>query len=432
MYDAGFINGEVYLNGTFYQKNIYIEGGKIVEITELEKAAEKVTDCEGMKILPGFIDPHVHLELDLGAFSSVDNFYSGSRAAAFGGVTTLLDFLAPIGTSSEYEAAFEKRMKEAEKSNIDYSFHLTFGNFKDVNEVKELLKKASEDGITSVKIFTTYSDSDRKCSDGIIEEVLLSNLLLMAHCENDELVQSDYKDVATFEKSRPVLAERTAVIKLCEMATSTKGKLYVVHTSAGSTVEMVKKRFKGEIGHHIFLESCPQYFYLTEKDFYGENGRLFLLAPPLRSEIEKEKLNDHFEFIRTIGTDHCPFMKADKFKYPGANQVPKGLGSIQYSFLLMYGLFGYPVIDRFTVNPARLFGLKDKGAIEVGKDADLVIFDSNGETLITSGESACDYSPYEGLRLKGRIKSTVLRGEFLVKDGVFIGKKGCYIRREVE
>lgn len=429
MYDVGLVNGEVYIEGEFYKRNVYIRLEKIALITEKIESAKKMVDCSGLKILPGFIDPHVHMALDLGEFISADDFESGTKAAAFGGVTTILDFLDPITRQADYQRILKKRMSEAENACIDYSFHLTLGNFKDFHEITELLSQAYNSGINSVKIFTTYSDSDRKCPDAVIAEILKTDMLLMAHSENDGLIDPDYELVSTFERSRPVISEISEVAKLAEMAAYEDGCLYLVHMSAGSTVEMMAKRFSDRLGKRIFLESCPHYYYLNRESFKGPEGRKFLLAPPLRSEVEQEKLKKNLLHISTIGTDHCPFMTKEKMKYEKAYQVPKGIGSIEYSFLLMYNLYGDEVIEHFTCRPARIFGLTHKGCIDVDMDADIVLFDPNALTYVNKGHSACDYSPYEGKELHGVIVSTLLRGHFVVENGVFMGGEGKYIRR---
>lgn len=429
MYDLSLINGEIYGEGQFHKKNLYITEGKIRSISEEVEPSRRTVDCRGLKILPGFIDPHVHFELDLGEFRSADDFYSGSVAAAFGGVTTVLDFLDPINSVDTYEAALASRLDQASKSCIDYGLHLTLGNFEEDRAIGWLMDRALKDGLSSVKVFTTYSESDRKCPDKVIEAVLQSKMMLLAHSENDELVNPEFLKVETFETSRPVIAEVSEVAKLAEMASFENGHLYIVHTSAGSTVEMVADRFDDKLGKNIFLESCPQYFYLTSEWFKGDEGRKFLLAPPLRSEEEQMKLRSQIHRISTIGTDHCPFMGDEKLKYDTANKVPKGIGSVEYAFLLMYNLFGYDIIEQFTSNPAQIFGLSEKGAIRFGKDADLVLFDPNKMTIVTSGHSACDYSPYEGMKLRGEIHSTLVRGQFVVEDRIFMGGQGKFIRR---
>ena len=159
-----------------------------------------------------------------------------------------------------------------------------------------------------------------------------------------------------------------------------------------------------------------------------------MLAPPLRSKKESKILKENIDIINVISTDHCSFTKNDKRKYKEISKIPKGLGSIEFSFSLMYNLFGEKIIDKFTKNPAKIFGLcPNKGDISLNTDADLVVFNPNKEFVIDSGKSNSDYSPYEGIRLKGRVEKTFLRGKLIVDNYEYIGNsKGKFIRRKYE
>ncbi|MHA1304250.1 MAG: dihydroorotase [Candidatus Heimdallarchaeaceae archaeon] len=439
MYKLGLINGNVYRDGSFTRENIYIEDGVIKVIvpqTEILRC-ETTIDCTDRLILPGFIDPHVHLNLDLGEFKSVDDYESGSIAAAFGGITTFIDFLEPIKYVSEFEEMLKQKMIEAKVSHIDYSFHTTVGNFKD--QAKELVNKTLEKGLPSIKLFTTYSDSDRRISYEKLKELLncsaRSNVLILVHAENDEIIkQAEINDtIEEYELSRPAKAEIVEIEKLAELVKETGGKMYIVHLTCGTSIEMLKTNYTELLGRKILIESCPQYFLLTKDLYQNENGRLYLLAPPLRSSKEQQKLRENIESVHTIGTDHCPFKKEEKLRYHEVSKVPKGLGGIEFSFPLMYHLFGTKVIDKFTINPAKIHGLfPKKGIIQEGSDADIVIFDPVKEMVIDSGHSKSDYSPYEGLRVKGVVESTIIRGEFLVKEREFVGGtvKGKFLKRK--
>lgn len=429
MFDLSLLNGNCYINGNYLKTNIYITNGKIAEITDAVLPALDSYDCKDKNVFPGFVDPHVHFALNLGEFMSVDNFDTGTKAAAFGGVTTVIDFLDPINSNSDYRNMFNKRIEDAKESHIDYAFHCTLGNYLDNTD--NLYKELDSDGITSIKVFTTYSESDRKCSYSTISRLLKTKYTILSHSEEDALVESDHKDVSTYEISRPESAEISAITKLAELVKKTKGKLYIVHTSSGHTIDVIKNDYFRLLNENLFLESCPHYFYLDKSNFKKEDGRKYLLAPPLRSRESAELLKQHISFIDTIATDHCAFMLDDKYRYLEADKVPKGIGSIEFSFILMYNLFGDDIIDKFTKIPASIFDLKTKGSLKVGLDADICIFDKEGETIVTSGHSESDYSVYEGMKLKGKIISTISRGKFIVKDNTFIGGKGLYVRREL-
>jgi len=427
MYDLGLINGNVYIDGNFKKINIYMKNEKIAKISKRIFPTKNIVDCFERLILPGFIDPHVHFNLNLGEFTSSDDFHSGSIAAAYGGVTTFIDFLDPILDNSQYNEKLNSRLSLASDSVIDYSFHATLGNYQDdVNMLKNLVTSS---GITSVKVFTTYSESNRQCSENIISELFETPLTILSHTENDDLVDSSWKTISDYESSRPVQSELEEAKKLASLVHEKNGKLYFVHISSGSTVDMLKNSFGNLLNKNIFIESCPHYFYLSSSAYKNNDSKNYLLAPPLRSSEEIIKLRNNIDTIFSIGTDHCPFMSFEKDKYSTADLVPKGIGSIEYSFLLMYSLFGEKVIDLFTKNPASRFNLNNKGSIKKNNDADLVILNPNEKTTIDSGHSKCDYSPYSGTVVNGKIESTIIRGNFVIKNGTLMPTVGKFIRR---
>ncbi len=435
-YTLGLINGKVYHSGHFDNLNIYVKDQMIAKIVQNDEKwpCKNEVNCSGKLILPGFIDPHVHINLDLGEFKTCDNYESASKAAAFGGITTFIDFLEPIFHVDEFEEKLKQKQNEAQKSYIDYSFHTTVGNFKD--DTRKLIEKSMSAGIPSIKLFTTYSESDRRCSYPKIREFIsnsaLTDALILIHAENDEIIlNANVEDtLAEYENSRPATAEITEIHALAQITSEVKGNTYIVHVNCGSSLELLKSKYPDLLENNLFIESCPQYFNLTKDVFVSENGSLYLLAPPLRSEDEQNKLKENIKIINTIGTDHAPFMREEKLRYNQPSKIPKGLGGLEYSFSLMYNLFGDEIIPKFTINPAIIHNLfPKKGIIKEGSDADIVIFDSQKEWIIDSGHSKSDYSPYEGMKIKGRVESTILRGDFVVQEGKFIGKKRGEFKR---
>ncbi|MHA1543293.1 MAG: dihydroorotase, partial [Candidatus Hodarchaeales archaeon] len=293
---------------------------------------------------------------------------------------------------NEFDAMLKKKKREAKASYVDYAFHTAVGNFND--DVDELIKISRESGIPSIKLFTTYSESNRKISYAKFREFLKNsnktNTLILVHAENDEMIlNANVEDtVESYESSRPAASEIEEIEKIAGMVAELKGKLYIVHVTCGSSVELLNAKYKELLGKNIFIESCPQYFHLTKDLYDNENGDLFLLAPPLRSLKEQEKLKENISIIDTIGTDHCPFTKEEKMRYKEASKIPKGLGSLEFSFSLMYHLFGDQTIDKFTLNPAKIHKLfPKKGIIQVGSDADFVIFDPVKVLYIDSSHS---------------------------------------------
>ena len=427
MFDLGIINGRVYFGKEYRVTNVYVKAGKIAEISKELFECERVLDATKKIVLPGFIDSHVHFALKVGEFESADDFESGSKTAAYGGITTFLDFTDPIFHHDEFRDALEKRKKEAENACIDYSFHATVGDFKGDPDVLKILCKA--EGINSIKVFTTYSESNRRCSYEMIEKLFDEEMTLMAHCEEEDLLKKRWESPATYEKARPVMAERSAAMHMADIAERRKSRLYIVHISSGSTLDMIKLKHPAQIGKSIFLESCPHYFYLSDVKLSNIDGNLYLLTPPLRGGKELMRLRSSIGLIDTISTDHCPFMSEEKMKYDMAYQVPMGIGGVEHSFPLMFNLFGDAIIPKFTSKPAEIFGLKNKGEIKVGKDADLVIFDSSLSNTIKESHSKADYTVYEGLKIRGKISATISRGHIVMENDQFFGGQGQFIRR---
>jgi len=426
--DLGIINGKVYMDGGFSNVNIYVKGEKISCITSEKLQCKKEVDAGGCMVLPGLIDPHVHFHLGVGDCVSSDDFHTGSIKAALGGVTTYIDFLDPIKKASQIDVAFDKRVKLAETSVTDYAFHTTIAN--PVDSPIDIIRASKKIGIPSIKLFTTYSNSDRRTGDNYIYELLKcskdENIKVVVHAENDELV-SVKNDILVkdHEKSRPVISENIEVMKLASMAKETGGNLYIVHVSAGSSVEKLVENFDHElISHQITLESCPHYFIFNSSVYNQKDGYRYTMTPPLRPETDRILLNRFIDYISTIGTDHCPF--EEKFKnHKYTSDISMGIGGIQYSFLNMYSLFQEKIIDKFTKGPAKAYGLyPTKGILIPGADADILIFDDKAQTIINELESL-----YYGKTLQGAIKEVYLRGQLLVSDGEVHNISGKYIPR---
>lgn len=427
--DLGIVNGKVYLDGSFYNVNLYVKDEVICSISKTRQNCKQEIDAKGCMVMPGLIDPHVHFQLGVGERTSSDDFYSGSVKAALGGITTYIDFLDPVKEAVEIEKEFDKRLALAKASITDYAFHTTIANPSDSPE--EMIKVSKEKGITSVKLFTTYSNTDRRTKDNYIYELLACSreeeIKVVVHAENDELV-SDRKDILVkdHEKSRPVISENIEVMKLAAMAKETGGNLYIVHVSAGSSVEKLIKEYANELNtKKIILESCPHYFIFDSSVYEKEDGYRYTMTPPLRPEADRKLLNHYIDYISTIGTDHCPCdEKMKKQKY--TSDIFMGIGGLEYSFLNMYTLFQDKIIDKFTKEPAMAYGLyPKKGTLMPGADADLLIFDPKAYTNVEDTNSV-----YNQKLLQGTVKKVFLRGQLIVEDGKIYPALGKYIRRE--
>lgn len=428
--DLGILNGKVYIDGALHNENIYIKDGRICAVTQAFLPCRKEYDADGRMVLPGFVDPHVHFQLTVGKNTSKDDFCSGSVQGVLGGVTTYLDFLDPIKQVNQLEQAFTNRRKLAVMSAADYGFHTTIANPSDPAEA--VMEAGLSLGIPSMKLFTTYSNTDRRTYDGYIDSLLkVSRDLkcrILIHAENDHLVSTDSNiPVKDHEKSRPVLSERTEILKLAEIAKERDGLLYIVHVSAGSTVKLLSENYARELKrHNILLESCPHYFLFNSEAYERDDGFRYTMTPPLREERERLLLNRYIDDINVIGTDHCPFdTELKKASFTG--QIPMGVGGIRYSFSNMFTEHGTAVIPKFTEGPAKAYGLyPKKGSLLPGADGDLVIFDDRLETEITDTESI-----YHNRKIRGQVQDVFLRGRQIVENGIFLGSQGEYVRRKL-
>ncbi|MBU1141532.1 MAG: amidohydrolase family protein [Firmicutes bacterium] len=430
MYDKALINGKLYRNQKWENKNLYIKGEKIALISGEFFPANEVIDLEGYEVLPGIIDPHVHFELDLGFIKSIDDFYSGSIAALYGGITSYVDFLDPVDCVRDLESAFNKRLELAKKSVVDYHFHACIKNPK--GDLEAFVIKMKALGMNTLKLFTTYSDSNRRTYDTEIIKLLeLSkkyHFLIMAHIENDDLIQLDskftYRDLTV---SRPAISETTEALKLAEYTKKTGGWMYMVHLSSGETLEKLIQNYPDILNQHFFVESCPQYFTFTKEVLERKDGYLYTFAPPLRSLREKNLLFQYQHAVYTIGTDHCAFMSKDKDKHT-LHETPLGIGGIEHALGVMRHHIGDQAIEKMTKRVAYTQSLSMKGELKEDYDADIVIFQPDSSYRIHGNHGTCDYSVYENLPSAGRVISTLVRGHFVLRDGQFIGGQGKWIK----
>lgn len=426
MNDVLVKNGLVYFENKWQKLNIAVLGEKISYVGKDEVHAKEIVDASGLKVIPGLIDPHVHFELNCGRLSSCDDFYTGGVCAIYGGVTTIVDFLDPTSNAKELEESYGRRKKEAEKCPVDYHFHACIKN--PTGSLEEYVKKTKELGIKTIKLFTTYSDTNRRTYEkDIIELLKLSkkyNVMICAHIENDDLI--DLRDEYTYKDlpvSRPSISETSEALKLAQYVRTHGGNFYMVHCSSGQTLKMLKEQFGDILNKNFFIESCPQYFIFNNSVLNYDDGRLFTFAPPLRSERERQLIVANYKDVMTIGTDHCAFMSKDKI-FPTLKGFPLGVGGVEHSFTLMYRRFGDEIIDKMSINSAKLQDFPTKGQIKVGLDADLAFFKEDENHVVRENHGTCDYSIYRGLYGAGEFVHTMIRGVFVLKDRKIIPHKG--------
>lgn len=439
MNDIAILNGNIYLNGKFIEGNLYIKNGMIHEISKAYLSSKEEVDAKGKLVLPGFIDPHVHFQMPAGSRFSEDNFATGSISAAFGGITTIVDFLDEVSTTKQLIDNFHSRKNLAKDSVIDYSFHSAIARPLDTPE--NFAHTMSQLKIPSIKTFTTYSNHEMDTPESYIYELIkLSakfNFKVLVHAEDNDLINYDenlvVKDLNN--TARPEKAELSEILKLAEMVKKSNGYCYVVHTTCGDVLKELTNKYMDILNSHLFIESCAHYFTFDDSMYLKDNGYLYTMNPPLRSKRQQNLLKEYFNNIDVMATDHCPFPISEK-KKQYLNDIPMGVGGVQHSFDLMYHYFGDEVIDKFTINPARIHGLYPyKGTLEPGTYGDVVIYNPNDKHVISIDNSKTnnDYTIYDGIEVNGRVESTILRGQFIVKNGVLTGSKGTgtYIKRNL-
>jgi len=435
-----------------YQANLAIAEGKIRAIFLGNKnyKAEKVVDAEKKMVFPGLVDSHVHFQLqDMGKIISTDNFASGTKAAACGGVTTIIDFADQMRGESPLKSFYERKKDADSQVAIDYSLHVSKTDTKFLDEIPTLISE----GVTSFKFFTTYSWRNLDLDDAellvLFREVKKCRGMVMGHCENDDmvirninsLIQAGKTDPIFHAHSRPHIAEEEAIQRVLLFTKKTGVKLHLAHLTTKEGSDLLSQAKKQ--GLNVTGETCPHYLLLNEREYKGSEGYLNLMSPPLRHAKDQQALMKRVQdgTIDQIITDHCEFSRKSKGdgNFP-FHQVLNGIPGIETSLPLMHDFLinkqklTYPqLISLMSTKPAQIFGLyPQKGSLMVGTDADLVIFDPNVERTITPEilHYSIDWNPYSGLKVEGWPVMTILRGKILYEKGNFVGphNKGKFLK----
>ena len=424
MHDIAIKNGRVHTGRTWEALHVYIKDGHIAALSCHDEPAKTHIDATNRDVLPGLIDPYVHFELDLGDAVSVDDFAGGSHAALHGGITTVIDFLDPTDTIEALKAAHKRRKKQAEKSLVDVRFHATLKAPK--CDLEAYVKTVKALGMHSIKVFTTYSESNRRTDDIAIATLLrltkAYDFTLVVHAERDERIVHDasftHKDLPI---SRPEVAEMEAALTLAEMVRATGGRAYMVHTSSGRTVEMLKTRAADLLNKTLFLETCPQYVLFNDERLRDEQGKRFTFAPPLRDEAARKKLLAHADALYAFGTDHCAFHLNDKDK-PRLSDIPLGIGGVEFSYAVMNLMVGDNVVNRMSRRVAELFHIDGKGIIATGAVADVAVLDPTPQ-VVENHHGNADYSVYTGETVSGHFTDVIHHGVVKLRDGKLVLKE---------
>lgn len=431
--------------------DLLVEGEKILQMGEnLCAEGARVIDASGKLVFPGFIDAHTHMDLPVCGTVTADDFESGTKAAVLGGTTCIVDFATQEKGETLAEGLAHWHEKADGKSSCDYGFHMAISEWRE--DVKQELPNMFKEGVTSFKLYMTYSN---QVTDKELLEVLLAlkplGGIVGVHCENSGMIdvmqaQTKAKGVTGPEGhpiSRPEEAEAEAIYRLLSLAKVADVPVVVVHLSTKKGLEIVRKARKE--GQAVYVESCPQYFLLEDEEYSRPDfeGAKYICSPPLRKKADQNALwmaIDRDE-IDTISTDHCSFTMEQKRAGLGDfTKIPGGMPGVEERVTLMYTfgvatewLDAQDLVRYLAANPARLYGMyPQKGALEPGSDADIVLFDPDWEGEITAANrhNAAGYTPYEGWKVKGRVEDVFLRGTHVVKDGQIIApKQGKYIPR---
>jgi dihydropyrimidinase len=431
-----------------------LEPGSVLLGTDLAASADTVIDATGKYVIPGGIDAHTHFELPFGGTEASDSFESGTRAAAWGGTTTVIDFAVQTAGSRVQDGLAAWHAKAAGNCAIDYGFHQIIGGV-DADSLAAMAGFIDE-GITSYKMFMAYPGVFLSDDGQIVRAMQRAadlGLLTMMHAENgpaidvlaEQLVAAGKTDPYYHGLARAWQMEEEATHRAIMLADLTGAPLYVVHVSAKQAVEQLA--WARDKGQNVFGETCPQYLYLSLEEQLGASsaewgafeGAKWVCSTPLRSRAEGHQ--DHmWQALRTndlqmVSTDHCPFcMKGQKELGVGDfRKIPNGIGSIEHRMDLMYQgvVTGRITLERWveltSTTPARMFGLYgQKGVIQPGADADLVVYDPNGHTRISAAthHMNMDHSAWEGFEIDGHVDTVMSRGKVVVDGGAYLGTKG--------
>jgi len=459
-------NGTLVTEKDSYPADILVEGERIARIGEkLNDENAEVVDASGMLILPGGVDVHVHLDLPMFGTVSSDDHYTGMKAAAFGGTTTVIDFipqeLTPLAEN------IEKWQKKAEpKAAVDYGFHMNITRLDE--QVKREIPGLVKEGITSIKVFTAYNGRLR-LQDGEIFEVMRiardNGILTMLHAENGDVIdilvsealKAKHLTPEWHARTRPAWGAVESVLRGAALAAQAGCPLYIVHMNAAGEVDQLE--YAREHGLPIMGETCPQYLVFTDEKLKQPDGAKWICSPPVRTEVDNIRLWEGLQngIIQTVATDHCPFFfdgtkpilyEGREVTIPGKElgkgdftKIPNGLPGVGDRLPIFWteGVEKRRITPNqfvaFTATqPAKSFGLfPQKGCLKEGSDADILIWDPQKKISygVDVAQHRTDYNLYEGWKLTGFPKRIYLRGTKIVDSGNWTGRPGMgkFIKR---
>jgi len=455
-----------------FQADIRIDGEKIAAIgRDLNSQGAQVIDCDGLIAMPGGVDPHTHFDLPMFGTISSDDHYTGHKAAAFGGTTTVIDFVPLEGSIRKSFSAW--REKADPKAAIDFGFHMNITAFNP--QIADEIAILPELGITSVKVFTAYNHRLRLGDGDIFRVMRLARrlgLLTMLHAENGDVIetltaealQAGHTSPEWHARTRPAWGAIEATLRGISFSAQTGAPLYIVHMNAGGEVDMLDYARQQDLP--VMGETCPQYLFFTEADLRRDDGAKWICSPPMRATGDNDRLWEGItkDIVQTIGTDHCPFFYdgtrpilyegqeiaipgkelglAGENRLPDFTKIPNGLPGVGDRLPVMWTqgvrtgrLTPQQFVALNCTNPAMIFGLYPrKGALLPGSDADIVLWDPDRSVTygVAYAQHRTDYNLYEGWELTGMPEKVLLRGKLIVDGDQWLGSKGMgnYIHRK--
>ena len=440
-------NGRIITASSDSVADIYIEGEIIHSIGKnLTVAADEIIDASGMLVMPGGIDPHVHLDMPfMGTYSS-DNYETGTRAALFGGTTSVIDFILQTQGKSLQSALQEWRGRSDGNAVGDYSFHMAVTDFNEDTK-KEIQHFIEKEGITSFKTFMAYKGAlmiDDRQMIGLMQEVKKHGGLINVHATNGDMIdyliakhKAEGKLAPLYHYlSQPEITEAEASGRFTDMASYTGCPGYIVHLTCEGALNAVRNATRRN--QKVFVETCIQYLIL-DASLYEQNfeGAKWVMSPPLREKKDQETLwaGINQGLVQVVATDHCPFMWEQKLMgKDDFSKIPNGHPAIENRMELLFSEGvnkGRITLNKFvevaSTNAAKIFGMfPKKGTIAVGSDADIAIWDANEEHTLSASthHMNVDYSGYEGWKVKGKVKKVFLRGKLAIDNNECKIEKG--------
>jgi len=440
-------NARIVTGSESFESNIGVEGGVIASVSPaLEASGAKVYDASGKLVIPGAIDAHTHMELKVAGTSSADDFYTGTVAAACGGITTLVDFVDTQPGETLLGALSEYRRKADGKVAIDYGLHMMFKgqNLPEIDSIPEVVRK----GVPSFKVYTAYKERGLMLEDEdisrVMKKVAAAGGLVAVHAESERIIQrliernlaAGNTGARYHALSRPPEAEAEAISRVTRLAKAASARIYIVHLSSRAGVEEIENARR--TGTTVFAETCPHYLVLTDEVYERDDARDFVMSPPVKKASDRAALWEGLAsggVIETVGSDHCPFTSAEKdWGEEDFTKIPNGVPGTEAIIPLLYSegvkkgrISMFDLVRVTSAAPAMHFGLSPtKGSITVGADADFVVIDPQKRVRMTTDvmHSKIDYSIYDHITTEGYPVLTVSRGDVVMEDGEFVGRRG--------